>query len=213
MLIIDTASQTTWVGYISEDGVAAWERSTEEASHALFACLKQLELRDIQWKGIRSIAYNQGPGSMLGIRTAIMAIRTWSSAAALAESPTLYAYNSLAIGSRIPDAKGSTLIVTDARRKSWNAYRPQDDSPQIQILSNAALEAYHGEIRILQEFNQWTRTDAQLVPLAYDPRHAFADSGYVDLIKPVDIPTPLVLRESEYQKWVPRYVAKEEAPQ
>lgn len=212
ILVIDTASKNTWTGYVESARTSQWETSSDEASQALFACLRTLDDRGIDWKSCQSIAYNEGPGSMLGIRTALMAIRTWLSSSVFPASSALYAYNSLAMASLLPDSQNAAAIVTDARRKTWNAYQPQKQKPEISLLDNDALESLDGEVRILAEFNQWTQTAANLLPLAYDPSIAFSQTdAALQLSRPVDVPTPLVLRESKYQKWVPRFATKETA--
>ncbi len=205
MLIIDTASKNTWIGFINSDQTTTWESSEDEASYALFNCLRDLQAQGIDWKNARSIAFNQGPGSMLGIRTAIMAIRTWTNAKTLPEKTQLFTYNSLALASELPEASTANLIISDARRKSWNAFFPQEETPRTKLLSNEELESQEGNILILEEFTQWTKTSAELHPLSYNPSIAFEKPSAIKHLQPIEIPIPLILRESEYQKWVPRF--------
>ena len=97
ILVIDTASTDTHVGVGSTAGSWSWKASSEESGTALFrgvdACLKN---RKLALGSIRTVIFCEGPGSMLGIRTAAMAIRTWTTIGALTDAPVL-AYSSLAL--------------------------------------------------------------------------------------------------------------------
>ncbi|HRE81282.1 MAG TPA: peptidase M22, partial [Opitutaceae bacterium] len=87
-LVIDTASTLVQVGLIQSARQDVWFSSEEDAGQGLFRCLEKLPL---PLKSIAAIAFCEGPGSLLGIRTAAMALRVWD---AVTPRP-LYAFQSL----------------------------------------------------------------------------------------------------------------------
>jgi|GEM_PF-178270 len=87
LLVLDAASARVQVGWLSTHE-AAWSSSHDEAGKALFSGLDSLlknapANRSIAAAG--AFVFCEGPGSILGIRTAATAIRTWRT---LSDSPT-----------------------------------------------------------------------------------------------------------------------------
>ena len=107
-----------WVGQgISPDG----------ALEGLFGCV-EAALADARLKfgDIRSFALCVGPGSVLGIRIASLAVRSWS---ALEPRPT-FVWESLAAIARSALAageKGPFLVAAESRLKRWHALEVSAD--------------------------------------------------------------------------------------
>ena len=84
---------------------------------------------------------------MLGIRTAAMAIRTWTTTKALNETIVL-AYSSLALAAEgiISGAEQQTFAVAiDARRKSWYGLSSRQSSgslPEIQRVPAGKMDSF-----------------------------------------------------------------------
>ena len=94
VLLIDSASAQIQVGLWQRDAEVLWRQSDQEAGIAIFACVAAvLALARIGVADLGALVFCEGPGSILGIRTAAMALRVWS-AAADRPRPT-YAYRSL----------------------------------------------------------------------------------------------------------------------
>src|SRR5205085_2213208 len=89
LLLIDAASAQVQVGWLErhEDG---WQHSAEEAGVGIFQAIDALN-RDVGDAG--AFVFCDGPGSILGIRTAAMAIRTWN----VLKPRPVFAYSSLAV--------------------------------------------------------------------------------------------------------------------
>ncbi len=206
-LIIDTSSKRTWVGLKQSPAQLEHEASREEASISLFRIIHALlEKNDLETNQLKSLIICHGPGSMLGIRTAIMGARAWESTAAIVDCD-FYIYSCLSLGAKlIPVAEATqkeTLLVTDARRNSWNAIElsAKNSEGAIHIMENEALETETRKIYTLEEFPIWTKTTTQLNSIPYRPESVFDSELGSSILEPVKIFTPLSLRESTYTKW------------
>ena len=93
LLLIDAASARIQVGILGAGEPPRWSSRQEEAGIGIFECLD--ELGD-EMDSVRSFAFCEGPGSILGIRTSAMALRIWN---VLMPRPT-FAYIGLAVVAR-----------------------------------------------------------------------------------------------------------------
>lgn len=209
LLAIDTASRRTWVGLkLAPDALVALCED-QDPSKTLFSLVgRVLEQTDTSMEDLRSIAFCAGPGSMLGARTTSMAIRSWK-AIGIPAAQHVFRYNSLQIGGLIaeaaPDCSKNGLVVTDARRSSWNALAfPIDPNDSLQLIPNEDLEKLTSEIVTFAEFPAWTQTDAKSVTLSYDPTPIFEGVSFLDILSPVDEAAPVTVRQNEFKKWEAR---------
>lgn len=208
MLVVDSSSRRVCVGLFDEKGVLSYRTSEEDASLSLFPLIKTL-LEEFGWQlsQIHSIAFCQGPGSMLGIRTAIMGIRTWRGARLIEDKP-IYSFTSLQIGAELvrgsPDSKDPFLVITDARRNSWNALRVNGPSTEpIQIIENQAIEAETAPLFSFNEFPTWTRSQAKVNLLPYRPENIFSSSRFSRLLVENAEANPMDMRSMKFAKWIP----------
>ena len=212
LLVLDAASKRCFVGLKRSPDHLDFIATEQEATKSLFSSLKTLLSRNqLNLAEIRSIAFCEGPGSMLGIRTTIMAIRTWVGAAIL-KNATLYAFSSLSLGQRLvqqmPGGPSRFLVLTDARRQSWNALECDSTGPDSSkpiILDNIALEQSEFPAYSFAEFPAWTQTNAPLLTIAYQPERLFEKDDFLSVLQNTDAPAPLSLRPSEYKKWFPKF--------
>jgi len=208
MLVIDSSSRRVCVGLFDEKGALSYRTSEEDASLSLFPLIKGLLTeRDWQLSQISSIAFCEGPGSMLGIRTAIMGIRTWQGAGLIEDKP-IYSFSSLRIGAELvrdsSASEDSFLVITDARRNSWNALRVDCQSTEpIRIIENAAIEAETVPLFSFNEFPTWTRSQATINLLPYRPEKIFALPQFPKLLVENADANPMDLRSMEFAKWIP----------
>ncbi len=162
-----------------------------------------------------AIIFCSGPGSMLGARTSCMAIRSWKGIGVEAAN-NVFEYNSLRLGAcLVESASGlpeSGLIVTDARRSSWNALDfPAYPDSSIQIVGNEQLEKAGSAILSFEEFPTWTKTEASITKISYSPAQTFANEAFLAIIKQVPEAVPLVIRQNEFKKWDAKIHAAPEA--
>ncbi|MDE0769935.1 MAG: hypothetical protein OSB19_16270 [Opitutaceae bacterium] len=210
MLVVDTASRRVCVALIeTPEADTATKFSNEEASLSLFPTIKSLlEERSMKLAQLRSIAFCEGPGSMLGIRTAIMGIRAWIATGQL-EDCKLYSFNSLQIGKHViantSDAPDSYLVVTDARRQSWNCLNSLNlDGNAVELIQNEALEQATQPVYSFDEFPIWTKTQANIIRLFYRPEDVFQSLAFLGLLRQNPDTEPLNTRTLEFAKWIPK---------
>jgi hypothetical protein len=106
VLLLDSASSRAQAALFRPSLPALWETRDDEAGVALFSCAEKLLARaSLEIADIAAFIFCDGPGSVLGIRTAAVALRAWR---AMRERPA-YAYCSLALVAR-------HLLATDNAR-------------------------------------------------------------------------------------------------
>ena len=207
LLLIDNASQRLCVSAFDATGNLATVVNLEDASMALFSSISDLLSEiDLPLDEIRAIAYCAGPGSMLGLRTAAMGIRAWQATGILGKV-SIYSFTSLQIGAELVGSQEEEdfLLVTDARRNSWNAIeRKSGEIGEVKLISNESLEAFSGRIYTLTHFPSWAQPAKPFTQLPYLPEDAFREPGFTRLLNPAPEIEPLSLRSSEFAKWIPK---------
>jgi tRNA threonylcarbamoyladenosine biosynthesis protein TsaB len=95
--------------------------SPDGALEGLFGCVEAaLAEAKLSLADIRAFALCVGPGSVLGIRIASLAVRSWSAL----ESRPIFVWESLAGIARsalVASEKGPFLVATESRLKRWHA--------------------------------------------------------------------------------------------
>jgi len=192
LLLLDAASETIQVGCLGADAATAWATQRAEAGVGIFRCLEEL---GVDLATIRAFAFCEGPGSILGIRTAAMALRTWH---VLAARPCL-AYSSLAVAAAALERPEVSLIA-DARRGRWHC----------QTLGGAwrrvPAAELTGELAMPEGFRHWAPLPAGTAVVPYDLPRLFALPAVAaaDLFRPVDAPDAFLHEEPDYAPWTPQ---------
>ena len=192
VLLLDAASAKTQVALLGAGEPARWAARTEEAGVALFACLDDLGA-DIG--SVRAFAFCEGPGSILGVRTAAIAIRAWI---ALEPRPA-FAYLSLAVVARAAGRPGVRAIA-DARRGLWHHYA--EGGP----LGRAPAAELSGELVMPEGFRHWEAPPPGAAPASYDLAALFAlpSIAGADLFRATEAPDAFLHEEPSYAKWTPQ---------
>src|SRR4051812_19637711 len=115
LLVLDAASARVQVGWFGGgDPIdARWESADEEAGTGVFRCIERL---GVDVNVARAFVFCDGPGSVLGIRTTAIAVRTWCALA----PRSVFSYHSLALVAESLGRDGVT-VISDARRELWHA--------------------------------------------------------------------------------------------
>ncbi|MEN9661384.1 MAG: hypothetical protein RL324_333 [Verrucomicrobiota bacterium] len=191
LLLLDAVSERVQAGLFA-GGEAHWAESTEEAGLGLFRCLDEL---GADLTTVKAFAFCEGPGSILGIRTTAMAIRTWR---ALTPRPC-FSYQSLAVvAAGLGDP--SVTMVADARRENWHVFRP---GAPLRRLPGTELT---GPCVMPEGFRRWSAAPAGLTTRPYCLRNlcslsAVATAG---LFTATEEPDAFLHAEPEYAKWAPQ---------
>lgn len=191
-LVIDAASAQVQVGLLRPDHAPVWHTGTDEAGVAVFRGIEQVGVDPM---AVSSFVFCDGPGSVLGIRTVAMALRTWH---VLRPRP-MFAYNSLAL---VGHALGrpEVGVIADARRESWHHF---DLGRGLRRIPTADLT---GELVMPEHFRHWSNlpADVSVTRVPYSLAGLLPQIWDVDLLQETDAPDAFLHEEPQYVTWTPR---------
>lgn len=189
-LVIDAASALIQVGLLTPDGGARWASSAEESGVGIFRCLESLR---IDPPTIGAFAFCEGPGSVLGIRTAAMAIRTWG----VLRPVPVYSYLSLAL---VAHAAGdpALTVIADARRECWHRFTVAAG------LARVEASALQGKLLMPAHFRHWSALPAAVEIVPYDLPELIRVVGQLDLLRENREPDAFLHEEPSYVTWAPK---------
>ena len=188
LLCVDAASERVFAGLLTNDEPARWSVRQEGAGTGLFRALEALEVRP---GSAGAFLFCDGPGSILGIRTAAMALRTWQ-----VETPRpAYAYASLALaGGSCP----SVTLITDARRGLWHARIPGRG------LVRVPAQELAGPLATPEGFKSWAELPEGVATVPYDLPALFAQFPTLPLFREAAEPDAFLHEEPSYATWTPQ---------
>lgn len=189
LLLIDASSTRIQLGLIESIDHQRWSAIDDEAGVAVFTGIEQLR---VDLATIRGFVFCEGPGSILGIRTAAMAIRTWQT---LTPRPA-FAYGSLALAAQAL-GRDDVALIADARRDSWHVQRR--DQP----LRRTPTAELSGELLMPENFRHWTPLPAGLQRTPYDVAALLAIVPDADLFREASEPDAFLHEEPNYATWTP----------
>lgn len=200
LLVLDAASTRVQVGFLRVDGPASWRSADDEAGTALFAgtaaVLKEAKL---QIADIGAFVFCQGPGSMLGIRTVAMALRTWQ----VIKPRPAYAYQSLAVAARFAwtQTPRAFAVIADARRDTWHEQTVGADGGLAPLQRVPATGLPAGELLTPEHFRAWAQPPRPAPPCCYHLATIFSATGGDDLFRPVEAPDAFQHEAPVYKQW------------
>jgi tRNA threonylcarbamoyladenosine biosynthesis protein TsaB len=191
VLVIDAASSEIQVGLItSEAGTARWVRSHNEAGVAVFEGIVSL---GVTIREISAFIFCDGPGSVLGIRTVAMALRTWR----VVQPRPVFAYCSLAL---VAHALGRDHVgvIADARRESWHHFKRGER------LRRVPATELRGELVMPENFRHWSALPANVQRVPYSLADLLPKVWDADLCGATDAPDAFLHEEPTYVTWTPQ---------
>ena len=189
-LVIDAASAQVQVGLLTPDRPAAWFASPDESGVAVFEGVKQLGVDPLT---VSAFIFCEGPGSVLGIRTTAMAVRTWN---VLRVRP-VFSYSSLAV---VAHALGrpEVGVIADARRESWHHYAIGSGLRRLPAAEIA------GECVMPEHFRHWSTPPPGVTRVPYSLAELLPKVWDVDLLRTTDAPDAFLHEEPHYVTWTPQ---------
>lgn len=201
ILVLDAASTTVQVGLLRSDTAPLWHTSAEESGQSLFTCTDAcLKAAGQTMRDVRAFVFCEGPGSMLGVRTTAMAIRTWQS-----EIPRpAFRYQSLALAAHFAATQKPAhrfAVIADARRETWHCQIIETDGrmPALQRLPRADLPQL--ELLTPENFRVWSVLPASVTTCSYDLQKLFSAAVQGDYFQPTDSPDAFQHEAPDYKKW------------
>jgi len=187
VLVVDTASLRVQVGLCRADGRNRWITRTEEPSAALFAGLAELE---VDLNRVGAFVFCDGPGSVLGIRSAAMAIRVWQT---LRPRPA-FAYSSLAL---VATALGraNLTVIADARRDSWHCQQLGGER------FRQPTGGLAGDLVTPEYFRHWSVPPANVATTPYVIADLWTATATKDLLRATEAPDAFLAEEPSFVTW------------
>lgn len=201
ILAVDAASTTVQVGLLRASQPPLWRSSPDEAGKALFTLADDsLLTAGLTLGDVRAFVFDAGPGSMLGVRTVAMALRTWQ---ALAPRPA-YQFQSLTLLAHELARTGQTgAVIADARRDTWHVveFAALDRVAPLRRVPAAELAATATPLWQPTAFRAWSRSPRATQDCAFDLATLFAAHADADLFAATEAPDAFQHEAPEYKKW------------
>lgn len=193
LLLIDAASTHVQVGWLCGSGNDRWQTSDEEAGVAVFGCIEKLAVR-IEDAG--AFVFCDGPGSVLGIRTVAMALRTWG----LFKPVPVFAYTSLALVAHSL-GRDDVGVIADARRESWHHFQIRRGLRRV-----AASDVSNGSAALVmpEGFRHWSALPANVTRVPYSVAPRLRQTANNDLFFATNEPDAFLHEEPSYVTWTPQ---------
>ena len=189
-LLIDAASSVVQVGLLQQEGSSTWETSADESGVAVFQSVEKLGVDPLQ---VNTFVFCDGPGSVLGIRTVAMALRTWG----MLKPRPVFAYSSLGAVAHALGRK-DLGVIADARRDSWHHYQIGRG------LRRVPATELSGELVMPENFRHWSPLPANVTPVPYLLADLLPRIWNVDLLRATDSPDAFLHEEPNYVRWTPQ---------
>ena len=205
LLVLDAASTCVQAGLLRPGSPAIWRTVEAEAGTALFTCAEEcLSEARLEISDIGAFVFCEGPGSMLGLRTVAMAIRTWQ--AIQTNPPPAYRYQSLTLLAHEIAAGSSPVpcaVVADARRESWHTVTIGSDRSigPLQRLSKIDLASFSGPIWQPRAFRSWSESPRSTSDCFCDVASLLAAHADIELFTHTDAPDAYQSSAPDYKKW------------
>jgi tRNA threonylcarbamoyladenosine biosynthesis protein TsaB len=192
LLLIDAASERIQCGLLAAVAAPRWASRRQEAGTGVFECLDEL---GVDMGSVRSFAFCEGPGSILGIRTSAMALRMWN---ALGARPT-FGYFGVAV---VAEAVGSpgVAVIADARRGMWHR---QVRGGALERVPAASLV---GDLLTPEGFRHWDPLPPGTAVTPYDMASLLSlpQVAAAELFREAPAPDAFQHQERAYAKWTPQ---------
>lgn len=201
ILVLDAASTQVQVGLLRADVPGIWRESGEEAGKGLFAGVAAcLEAAGCELDAINGFVFCDGPGSMLGIRTAAMAIRTWL----VLRPRNVFRYSSLGLIAHhmARSERHDFSVIADARRETWHAVVVRHGSAEApQRIPNAELGTFSGRLFLPRVFRVWTTPSRPTEDVSYTISTLFEAGIDAPLFSATEAPDGFQAEPPVYKKW------------
>jgi tRNA threonylcarbamoyladenosine biosynthesis protein TsaB len=207
-LVLDASCPTTRVALFQNGKLRTQIDSKENAVESLLSGLRQLiQAENIGIRDIKGFIYCIGPGSILGIRLSIIAIKTWCSIHRIAPEFVM-TYNSLFLAgisvstaSEKPEPKFA--VISEWKKNHWNALQIEAGKPsaEITIWNDESIHSCPYPLYQLAQRKLWADTLPKSTPVEY--RLALLETPEIRLkalspMKNWEIYTP---EKKDYVKW------------
>ncbi|MEM1221310.1 MAG: hypothetical protein AAGH40_00995 [Verrucomicrobiota bacterium] len=207
-LLLDASNPTLFCGVLEDTENWGFQSSKDGvALENIFPLVQEvIDQSKIRIDEIKCFLYCEGPGSVLGLRLAAMALETWRQ---LSPGQTaLFAYNSLQLTAHLlaKDLGGTdALLISDWKKDAWNAVRIHEGKVSTNevvddaALAQSALPVYH-----LPQRKGWQTPPESAQALTYEPERIIELISVEPLLKKTDGVELSQKAANTFAKWTPQ---------
>ncbi|MEO6995648.1 MAG: hypothetical protein ABI273_18730 [Lacunisphaera sp.] len=200
LLVLDAASMHLQVGLLRGGATEIWRNTPQEAGRGIFTCTQELLAESqLRLDDIGGFIYCEGPGSMLGVRTVAMALRTWQ----ILKRQPIFSYQSLAIAAYSEWTQNTPrgfAVIADARRDTWHRQHVRADGALSPLQRVPTTELGEGELVTPEDFRAWATPPRPAKPCSYDLAKIFPTLKNADLFRQTETPDSFQHEAPEYKK-------------
>lgn len=203
ILLIDSSSACVQVAVWHRNWEPVWSAKLGEAGEQIFAAVNDaLSRSGMTLDAIDAFIFCDGPGSVLGIRSTAVALRTWR----VLRARPIYAFCSLTIVAHalaITQSKRDFAVVADARRDTWH-HVDVDAEGNISPLKRIPTVSLGGTLITPEGFRHWSTPPTPLQTVPYSLAALLPLLEEVELFSPTADPDAFLHEEPVYQTWTPQ---------
>ncbi|MDR0901759.1 MAG: peptidase M22 [Opitutaceae bacterium] len=213
LLVIDAASARVQTGLFLPSAEALWETAEAEAGAAIFSGVEKLLARArLRLDDAGAFVFCDGPGSVLGIRTAAVAVRAWN----VLRARPVYSYCSLELAARAlaqTENARDFAVIADARRDTWHhvAVDASGNVSPLRRLPAAELapppSGTGAALMMPAHFRHWSPLPApaeRIREIPYSPAVQLPILAAAPLFPPAPEPDAFLHEEPSYKTWMPQ---------
>lgn len=211
VLALDAASLKVSAGLLRSGQPAIWAHVEADANRGIFsASHRVLQQAGLGLDAVRAFVFCEGPGSILGVRTLAMALRTWL----VLEARPIYAYQSLAVLVRSDwqRAPRAFAAIADARRDTWHVQSVTANGTLAPLARIPVTAIPPGEIVTPASFRAWAPLPSSAQRVGYELEDIFHRLGDADVFHPAPAPDALQVEAPDYRRWSAQMHSAETAP-
>jgi len=203
LLLIDSASANVQTALLRKNHEPVWSTKPGEAGEQIFTSVNDVLARaGLALDAVDAFIFCDGPGSVLGIRTAAVALRTWQ----VLRARPAYAYCGLTVVARSlaqVEGRRDFAVIADARRDAWHhvAVDATGTSSNLHRLLSTALS---GELVMPEGFRHWAPLPAAVKITSYHLATLLPPLAEADLFYAASEPDAFLHEEPVYQTWTPQ---------
>lgn len=210
MLLLDASGPTTYVGLLEGQRWMAFYPSKTPALESLFLgvhhCLQQ---SDLSLEAVKGFLYCEGPGSILGLRLSVMALKTWRLLPPWQDS-RLYAYRRLNIAAALHMRTSSLKtfsLIADFKHGSWHCLKVSEpdavaDTP-ITVVKTDALQHLSLPCYYLRQRSHML-PPIETIPIDYTLEKLPEILRDQRLFRRLNAPETYQTQTAVYQRWKPQ---------
>jgi tRNA threonylcarbamoyladenosine biosynthesis protein TsaB len=206
ILFLDASSLVVHIGILSNNKWVGYFKSDQPALQSLFQGIEvSLKLAALELKDITGFAYCEGPGSLLGIRLASMAIRAWKEQECF-KNIVVYAYNSFDVSleliKKIHNPNRPFAVVSQLRKGYWSFLSNNCLTGNISEINEAELSSFQGSLWLFKQ-KKLSLNEKNLQMMTFDYSLEECPEIFIQrpLLRSVEQPDAMFVHELEYVKW------------